>query len=273
MKVRDKLWLFASRAHDDDIWLGKTHEQRFTRRSRITPAEGAAMLDVPNVIMVVSDGVPVAFSKDAYGYMESFCRMQNVVWSISGSGGFRTGIEEQFVCELAKRYPNVTGAFADDFMCMPDAAPEENEKKRQEVRKVRETLNTAVRPLSMWLTLYTHNLEECDPSMWEDFDALSMWTWNYADLSKLEENFALLEKKFPQQKKYLGVYILDYPSGMPVPNEYMQLQCEYGLALLKQQRIDGMIFLTNCVMGVGLPSEYWLRDWIDQVKNIELPDL
>ena len=81
-----------------------------------------------------------------------------------------------------------------------------------------------------------------------------------------------MEEKFPKQKKYLGIYILDYPSGEPIPNEYMELQCEFGLSLLKQKRIDGMIFLTNCVMGVGLPSEYWLREWIDKVKNIELPD-
>lgn len=272
MKVRDKFWLFASRAHDDDIWLGKSHANRFTRWSRITPAEGAAMLDVPNVIMIGSDGVPAPYSAEAYGYMESFCRMQNVVWSIAGSGGFRAGNEEQFICELAKRYPNVTGAFADDFMSMPDATVEETEKKREEIRKVRAVLDTAVRPLSMWLTMYTHGLATCDPSMWETFDTLSLWTWSYEDLRNLEENFALLEEKFPRQKKYLGIYILDYPSGEPIPNEYMELQCEFGLSLLKQKRIDGMIFLTNCVMGVGLPSEYWLREWIDKVKNIELPD-
>ena len=272
MKVRDKLWLFASRAHDDDIWLGKSRENRFTCWSRITPAEGAAMLDVPNVIMIGSDGVPAPYSAEAYGYMESFCRMQNVVWSIAGSGGFRAGNEEQFICELAKRYPNVTGAFADDFMSMPDATVEETEKKREEIRKVRAVLDTAVRPLSMWLTMYTHGLATCDPSMWETFDTLSLWTWSYKDLDNLKENFALWEKKFPRQKKYLGIYILDYPSGEPIPNEYMELQCEFGLSLLKQKRIDGMIFLTNCVMGVGLPSEYWLREWIDKVKNIELPD-
>ena len=204
--------------------------------------------------------------------MESFCRMQNVVWSIAGSGGFRAGNEEQFICELAKRYPNVTGAFADDFMSMPDATVEETEKKREEIRKVRAVLDTAVRPLSMWLTMYTHGLATCDPSMWETFDTLSLWTWSYKDLDNLKENFALWEKKFPRQKKYLGIYILDYPSGEPIPNEYMELQCEFGLSLLKQKRIDGMIFLTNCVMGVGLPSEYWLREWIDKVKNIELPD-
>lgn len=56
MTVRDRLWLFASRAHDDDIWLGKGRANRFSCWSRITPAEGAAMLDIPNVVMIVSDG-------------------------------------------------------------------------------------------------------------------------------------------------------------------------------------------------------------------------
>ena len=105
MKIRDKFWLFASRAHDDDIWLGKSTNDRLTRWSRITPAEGALMLGVPNVIMIGSDGDPAPFSAEAYGYMESFCRMKEVVWSITGSGGFRTGNEERFICELAKKYP------------------------------------------------------------------------------------------------------------------------------------------------------------------------
>jgi len=269
MKVRDKLWLFASRAHDDDIWLGKGSGNRFTRWSRITPAEGAAMLDVPNVIMIVSDGIPVPYSADAYGYMESFCRMKNVVWSITGSAGFRAGNEEQFICDLAKRYPNVSGAFADDFLGRnrPDLT---NDEKRQMVLDIRKTLDTAVRPMSMWLTVYAHDLETCDPSLYGLFDTLSMWTREYKDLDKLEENFAALESKFPEQKKYLGVYIYDYPTGQPVPNEYMELQCEYGLKLMKEGRADGMVFLTNCVMGVGLPSEYWLREWIGKVKDIEI---
>ena len=42
------------------------------------------------------------------------------------------------------------------------------------------------------------------------------------------------------------------------------------LKMVLEKRAEGIIFLTNCVMGVGLPSDYWLRDWIDRVKNIEL---
>lgn len=269
MTVRDKLWLFASRAHDDDIWLGKSRADRFTPWSRITPAEGALMLDVPNVIMVGSDGDPAPYSAEAYGYMESFCRMKNVVWSVSGSAGFRAGNEEKFICALAEKYSNVTGAFADDFID-ETSDPEKRAEQLETVRSIRRQLDKAPRPISMWLTMYTRNISTADTEACGLFDCLSLWTWSYRDLDRLEENYSAWENRFPKQKKYLGVYIYDYPSGQPVPNEYMEKQCSFGLKALKDGRADGLIFLTNCVMGVGLPSEYWLRNWIDSVKDTEL---
>ena len=42
--------------------------------------------------------------------------------------------------------------------------------------------------------------------------------------------------------------------------------------LLRKSAGESIIFETNSVMGVGLPSEYWLRDWVDAVKNTEIPD-
>ena len=86
--ARDKFWIFGVRAHQDDIWLGRGNykEGRDRRRSRITPAEATFMLDIPNMMMVCCEGEPVPFSPDAYGYMESFCRMNKVVWSASGDG-------------------------------------------------------------------------------------------------------------------------------------------------------------------------------------------
>ena len=265
--IRDKLWLFASRAHDDDIWLGKCNDNRISPWSRITPAEGAFMLDVPNVIMVNSDGIPVPFSKDAYGYAESFCRMQNVVWSITGSGGFRNGNEEDFICRLAEKYPNITGAFADDFLGAGVSEALTSDQKRELILNSREKLSHACRRLDMWLTLYTRDLESCDPELFALFDCISLWTWEYSELELLPQNFELFEKKFPNCKKYIGIYMIDYPSGRAIPDKYMSLQCEYGLDMLRQKRAEGLIFLTNCVMGVGLSSEYWLRNWIDLVKN------
>lgn len=31
-------------------------------------------------------------------------------------------------------------------------------------------------------------------------------------------------------------------------------------------------FVANSVMGVGLPSEYWLREWIEKVKYTQNPE-
>ena len=119
--ARDKFWLFGVRAHQDDVWLGPAgpDSNRKFFYSRITPAEGAFILDVPNLVMVICDGEPANFSHDAYGYAESFCRLKNVQWSCSGSGGFRSGNEEEFVCRLAEEYPNICGAYLDDFIDEP----------------------------------------------------------------------------------------------------------------------------------------------------------
>ena len=50
--ARDKFWLFGVRPHQDDIWFGSRHKPNAGRKfsySRITPAEGAFMLDIPYV--------------------------------------------------------------------------------------------------------------------------------------------------------------------------------------------------------------------------------
>ena len=68
--ARDKFWLFGVKAHQDDIWLmpdWRTEKVTYSSRSRITPAEGAFILDIPNILMIQCDGVPAPFSKDALG--------------------------------------------------------------------------------------------------------------------------------------------------------------------------------------------------------------
>lgn len=273
MKVRDKLWMFACRAHENDTFLGKREhffEEGVIKYSRITPAEGAFMLDIPNILMVCADGVPIPFSDDAYGYAESFCRMDRVVWSSVGSGGFRTGNEEAFICELAKRYHNIHGALLDDFLIRYPATDEGRESMKADLATIRQKLSGAPHPMELWVTLYTHQFGTLVPAFFDDIDTITLWTWNHEDLVDLKSNFEWLENKLPKQKKMLGIYLYDYPSGHILTNEEMELQCEYGLKLLKEGRIDGMIFCANCVMGVQLESEYWLRNWIAQVKNIDL---
>lgn len=270
--ARDKFWIFGVRAHQDDIWLGKNDAGRNYKRSRITPAEAAFMLDVPNMMMINCDGIPVPFSEDAYGYAESFCRMKKVLWGVTGSGGFRVGNEEAFICDLAEKYPNISGAFMDDFFHRYKGDPDLETKAEALLQEIRGGLAKAGRPMELCMTWYTHEAEAGTPRLMDYLDTLSLWTWRSEELPLLEGRFEAIEKNFPRHKKLLGIYMYDFPAGQPVSLELMEHQCELGLRLMKEGRLDGMIFETNSVMGVGLPSELWLREWLEKVKYTEVPD-
>lgn len=267
--ARDKFWIFGVRAHQDDIYLGRYKADTW---SRITPAEAAFMLDVPNLMLINCDGIPVPFSCDAYGYAESFIALDKVYWSATGSAGFRLGIEEKFICDLAEKYPNVCGTMLDDLFHPFKDDPRANEKVIAILDEVRTGLNKACRPMDLYMVWYTHQIDSPHIDVLNHVDGFSIWTSDYTKLTELEKNFEILERKFPNKKKMLGIYMYSFLEGKPIPNEYMEIQCELGLRLMKEGRLDGMIFEDNAVMGIGLPSELWLRDWIKKVKNTPIPD-
>jgi len=268
--ARDKFWIFGVRPHQDDIYLGINGGNRFNR-SRITPAEAALMLDVPNMIMVNCDGIPVPFSEDAYGYAESYCTMNKVLWGATGSGGFRIGNEENFICALAEQYPNIGGAFMDDFFGKFKGRPNGMEQAEELLKEIRSGLDKACRPMELYVVWYTYEFSDVPNHLLDYIDGLTLWTWRSEELTQLEERFEKIEKLFPNKKKLLGVYMYDFSKRTEIPNELMEHQCELGLKWLKEGRLDGMIFEANSVMGVGLTSEKWLREWVKKVKYTELP--
>ena len=159
--------------------------------------------------------------------------------------------------------------FFGEFNRLPDG--ERSDRALSKLRSIREALDQASRPLELWIVWYTHEAELFRPDVFEPLTGVSLWTWDCQELPKLPERFEALEKAMPHKKKMLGIYMFDFPSGQPVPNSLMEYQCELGLQWLREGRLDGMIFETNSVMGVGLPSEKWLCDWIDRVGDIPLP--
>jgi hypothetical protein len=114
----------------------------------------------------------------------------------------------------------------------------------------------------------------CDPplaSFFDQFDVLTLWTWNSDEIPMLEENLVALEKVAPKNARIaLGLYIWDYHNRRPVSVELMEQQCEFGLKCLKSGRIRDMIFLANTVLDVGLPSAEFSRQWIKRNGNVRL---
>ena len=278
--ARDKFWLFGVRPHQDDMWFGPRWREdgSFSRKynwSRITPAEGAFMLDIPNLMMVTCDGQPSPFSHEAYGYAESFLRLKNVQWSCTGSEGFRAGNEEAFLCDLAEKYPNISGAYLDDFFGDPSftnaSLAEKEAYARKALDEIAEKLQKAPRPLDLHLVYYPHIQREMDPAAFEKVTMLSMFTWSSKNLVHLEENFGEMERLYPHKKKMIGVYLFDFSGGHPVPLDRMEYQCNFALRMLKEGRADGIIFEANSIMGMGMDSELWLRDWIEAHKSDPIP--
>ncbi len=271
----DKFWIFGVRAHQDDVFFGPAYRNKTAKRywSRITPAEAAYILDVPNVMMIACDGEPAPFSHDAYGYLESFTPMKNVLWGCTGSGGFRMGREEEFICSVLDDYPNVRGGFLDDFFGKWHKKPEEERQVllRNLKNEILEGLSKANRPMELCSVCYTHELDKVTPELSDGITTIALFT-SQDQIMNWEEHIEKALKVFPDKKILLGIYMFEFSTCVPTPIELMEHQCEIGLRYMKEGKLDGMIFECNAEMGIGFESDLWLREWVKKNKYTEIPD-
>jgi hypothetical protein len=287
--VRDHLWIFTTPAGLDNDSLERGHCRG---GSRMTPAEGAFYLTVPNLLLIRCNNLP-KLPRDEPGrtktsfeqYAISFQPLDRVVWSVVGGGGIGSMKELDYVLPLAKKFPNISGIYLDDFTIEQKLADGRTGSRPAlppgELQLVREKMKSLGRPMDIWVTLYTYELlpkhpsyRRCDPPLADFlhlFDVLTLWTWNANELPKLEESLAALEAVAPKKRRIaLGLYIWDFPNDRPVPLELMQLQCELGLKWLKEKRVQELIFLANTVLDVGAPGGEFARNWIAKVGGQKL---
>jgi hypothetical protein len=186
---------------------------------------------------------------------------------------------------LAQEFPNIRGIFLDDFVRpiprkkATDAYTGRPAMPLADLRRLREQTKMNGRPLDIWVTLYTHEINPerkaskrayiaCDPPLADflgEFDVLTLWTWDSAEIPELEANLLALEKIAPKKARIaLGIYLWDFQNKKPVSAELMKHQCDLGLKWLKEGRISDMIFLANTMLDVGMPSADFSREWIKE---------
>jgi hypothetical protein len=257
--VRDRLWVFTCVAGSDNDSLKAGN---FPRMSRMTPAESAFYLDVPNLMMIRWRGQPeIPFDQ----YAIPFRPLKRLVWSLVGSGG-ETGAEEQkATLEFAARSPNLTGFIMDDFFVEPKQG--QANLSLDELRNLREKLVINGRRRDLYVVVYQHQLDPAIKPYLELCDKITYWTWHARDLANLEADFARLEQLAPDKPKLLGCYMWDFGEQRPTPLELMQKQCRVGLQWLHEGRLEGIILLANTVADLDLPSVEWTRQWISEVGD------
>jgi hypothetical protein len=264
--VRDKLWIWGHVAGSHNEGYG------IPGNSRMTPAEGAFYLGVPNLIFVAyndpKEPCKMLPAPDRYDeYALSFSPLERVVWSIVGAGGHvDRGALESFQ-QLAAKFTNIVGAQMDDFFRETLDGGRVGVLTPGELAYIQDRLNVSGRKLGLWVTLYQTDLQYDLSQFLNHVDAVTYWTWRAKDLDGLEKGFAQAEKAAPRARKILGCYMWDYGAHQPMPVATMEKQCTLGLEWLRSGRIDGMIFLASCICDLGLETVEWTRNWIRQVGD------
>ncbi len=254
--VRDKFWLWA---HEAGSYTG---EHGLPGVSRITPAEAASYLGIPNLIMVRYAGRPQPpFDQLA----DSFRPIKQVVWSIVGARGESSQRDLADVLDLAARFPNITGVIMDDFFGAADDGGRRVAMPLDTLHDVRSSLVAGGRRLDLWVVLYTEQLDEPVSQHLQLCGKVTLWTWQAEQLRDLERNFARLQLLAPTMGKLLGCYMWDFAAARPMPLDLMQHQCELGLRWLKDGAIEGMIFLASSICDLELEAVEWTRRLIKQI--------
>jgi len=251
--LRDSLWLWGHEAGSHNEHWG------LPGPSRMTPAEAAFYLGIPNLVMVVYQGKPEPpFDQHA----RAFRPLRRVVWSIVGDSSSKRNDEKtdlDEVLRLAGEHANVSGAIMDDFFHEPDAAGAIGRYTPRDLAGFRQRLRAAARPLDLWVVLYAQQLHLPVRAHLAECDVVTFWTWRARDLPALPENFAQLEALAPSARKVLGCYLWDYGERKPMPLDLFQGQVRQGLVWLREGRIEGIIFLASCLCDLGLDTVEWLR--------------
>src|SRR5207253_2551055 len=146
--------------------------------SRMTPAEGALYLGVPNVVFVryIGKPMPSEFEHSA----RSLSPFKRVVWAINfaprrkGPVQFNwTSVDEeehQIIRDMLKRRPNIIGLILDDYF--RSSGEKRTATGSAAVAKVKSSFGRA----EFWDALYTRDIETTDKAHLDLMDVMTIWT-------------------------------------------------------------------------------------------------
>jgi hypothetical protein len=229
--------------------------------SRMTPAEAAFYMAIPNIFMLHRNGTP---EPPLDQYALAFEPLREVVWGIVGESGITQTSEREMVLKLALHNPKITGVVMDDFFTSGKGG-KISALTLDQVREMKGRLKAPNKKLDLWVVLYEHQLDDRVIDYLKLCDVVQLWTWYGQNLEQLRSNFDKAEKLAAGSRIALGLYWWDFGNKRSLPMSLMRSQCETGLQLLHEGRIEAMIFCGSWLCDRGLETVSWTREWIQQV--------
>ena len=260
MKIKDRFWLWG---HPEGRY---NNDQGNDRISRMTPMEGCSYLGVNNVFMV-----PVGWEVNRRQYNKSFRRLNNVAWEIDSAGLDPSTVEQ--VIEEAREFPNITACVFDDF----NNLRRDHKINLDNLWATRERLhNNDVRPLDMWMVLYTDEfgVEPEDDAEFqkyiEPFDGVIMWTWGESRVPFIPQRWELFKTMTEGKKRMIGCYLWDFGHRRQASRANVLWQLNWARKKIIAGEAQGVVLHTNTMADLDYDAYNAALEWMAEHENEDI---
>ena len=271
MKLRDNCWLWGHPERCfNDSWGN-------TNASRMTPMECCLYLGIRNTFMV-----PMDFVVNRRQYNKSFTTLDGVAWECYNAGKDPSVIEP--LIQEAADFPNIKAVVFDDFQ--RDGVKGYSQIPLANLWNVRERLhNNEVRPLNMWMVLYTHEfgLDPNDPASErydeelfkhyvKPFDGIIMWTWAEKDVPLIPAKYEAFKDLTPNQRRMFGCYLWNFGERKQATAEAVKWQLDFYREKIMAGEAEGIVLHTNTMADLDYEAYDAAIEWLNEHGDEELPE-
>lgn len=252
-KFIDKLWNWGH--------LEGSHNWTVKQELKMSPEAFAEKYGIKNSFIVSYMGnINPPFSSLA----RRFSCLNQVKWSVLGDASTPLPESElgntDDIIEALKEGSNITGGVVDDFF-----SPDRLERFTPEVlKKIKAKLNT--HNLDFSCVLYQSQLDLDLDKYIDCFDIVTFWIWGCEYVKNVKEYLDKLFKITKDKPVMLGIYLWDYPNEKEMDRELFKMQISLYFDLLKEGKIEGVVFCSNTVGDADFETCRLLKEYIDKYK-------
>lgn len=252
MLLRDRFWLWE---HPEGRYNNEFGNDKV---SRMTPMEGCLYLGIKKTFMV-----PVGVDVNRRQYNKSFKTLNEVAWECYAAGK-KPEVIEPLIAE-AGDFQNITGVVFDDFQ----RGEEYKKIPLQNLHNIHTRLhNNEVRPLNMWMVLYTHEFgldaakDDDFKHYIEPFDGIIMWTWAEKDVPLIPEKFEIFKKLTPNNRRMFGCYLYNFGENKQATGAAVKWQLDWYREKLLTGEAEGIVLHTNTMADLDYEAYDAACEWM-----------
>ncbi len=258
MKLRDYFWLWG---HPEGSYNNNNGNYGNLLDSRMTPMEACLYLGIRNTFMTPR------VSEKAWNmrqYNKSFKTLRNVAWDCR-EAFVKPEIIDNYIGE-ARDFPNFTGLVFDDFTMKG-----EYKDKLPLLYSIRDKMhNNSVRPMDMWMVLYTREFgldRAADDEFMkyiEPFDGIMMWTWEEKDVPLIPEKFQIFKRMTPHNRRLFGCYLYNFGEKKQATREAVLWQLDWYRERMYAGEAEGVVLHTNTMCDLDYDAYDAAVEWMDK---------